>query len=165
MNEITAQNNFNYITDTIALKNSIEISYINLAQRLNEILVKRMWEPNYESFEEFLEDIKISGKKAHRMILMWNKLVVEYQIPEHKIITAGGWTVVETVMQYARDRATAEEWLEIAQHNTRSDLRKLILEAKTGIKMELCSHKNKEVITFERCLDCGDSRRLYENNK
>lgn len=165
MNKQLAQIHFKYCEQTIELKSSLELGYLDLAQRLWKISERRMFEPNYESFEEFLMDIKISRATANKLMNIWHRFIHEFGIKPKLLADAGGWSIVAEVLPYARNKSEAEDWLLLAKSNSRNDLRKHLIEAKTGIIMVNCRHADEEEITFYKCRKCGETRRKYPDEK
>ncbi len=161
MDKLTAKTNFNYCQETISLKSDLELSYLDLASRLHKIQLNRMYEPNYESFDEFLEEIKISKSTASKLINIWVRFVIQFKIKPKMLADAGGWTVVAEILPYADTKKSAERWLLDAKENRRKDLRKNLLELKTGISMSKCKHKNKRHVLFWKCEDCGETGQIF----
>ncbi len=146
------------------MKGDLELSYLALAERLHRIHLNRMYQPNFDTFEDFLEEIKISKGTASKMINIYLTFVVKYKIENKKLADAGGWTVVAEVLPYITSKTSALDWLVKCRQLTRSDLRKTITERKTGIMMDTCKHKDEEIITFAKCNTCGDTRRIYPDD-
>lgn len=162
MDSGVAKKNFDYCEETIALKYRLELSYLEFAERLYKISRDRLYLPNYDSFPEFLEELKISGGSASKLINVWVKFVMEFKVSKKVLSESGGWTKAAEILPYADSRQSAEDWLMRAKTLGRSDLRKMIKEAKTGILMGECPHpKNQvETITFCKCGRCGDTWRI-----
>lgn len=161
MNEKLAQHNFNYCEETISLKSKLELGYLDLAQRLFKIEDGGMYKPNYETFEEFLLEIKISLSTANKLKNIWVRFIHDLDIEPKMLAEAGGWSIVAEILPYAYTKKDAEKWLSLAKSNTKNDLRKHLIEAKTGIKMVNCRHLEEVVITFKKCLKCGETHRIY----
>lgn len=162
MNKNLAKVNYEYCNETLSLKNRLELSYLELAERLHKIQLNRMFEPNYDTFEEFLMEMKLSMATASKLINIYLRFVIKFKIQPRLLADAGGWSVVAELLPYAENKTSAERWLRQAKSNTRSDLRKSLMEVKTGIIMSSCKHKRQEKITFFKCLDCGETHREYE---
>ena len=165
MDRKLAKRNFDYCQQTIDLKNNIEYSYLELAQRLHKIFNEKLYEPNYETFSDFTEEIDISQATASKLIGIWQTFIIDYQLPPKQIAESGGWSKVSEIAKYANSKASALKWLARAAENTRTDLRKFITEEKTGIDMADCKHKDRTIITYWKCNTCGDTERIYEDDK
>lgn len=165
MDSKIAKTNFDFCKETMALKSELEMSYLQLGQRLGRIVIEKMYEPNYETFDEFLEEIKLSRATASKLINVYSKFIFEFKIRPQLLAEAGGWSKVAEILPFAENKSQAEAWLQKAKHITQSDLRKEIKEAKTGISMAGCKHVDCEVITFRKCRTCGDTERIYDKEK
>ncbi len=158
-NEIT---NFNYCQETVKLKQTIETSFLSLGERLSKIRDNRLYSGQWETFELFLEDAKLSPATASKLINIYQKFYLQWDIKAQELVDAGGWSVVATLLPICKTKEEAQGWLETAQLKSRSDLEKDIKEAKTGLMMADCLHPRKYVV--EICPDCGDRRKVYEEN-
>ena len=156
-----AKANYDFCEKTIALKENLELSYLELAKHLHLIELNRMYLPNFDTWEDFLIEVKISRATASKLLNIWRRLVIEYKITPETLAKAGGWSVVAEVLPYATSRTASEDWLCKARNNTRSDLRKFLKEAKTGLVMVDCRHSKEEIIVFAKCVKCGDTHRIY----
>lgn len=155
-----AKTNFGYCQETIALKGDLELSYLDLASRLHKIQLNKMYEPNYETFDEFLEEIKLSRATASKLINIWRRFVIQFKIKPRVLADAGGWSVVAELLPVVENKSQAEKWLLSAKETRRGDLRKNLLELKTGVLMMKCKHKEVDVICFWKCKRCGESGRM-----
>jgi hypothetical protein len=158
MNELK---NYNYCEETISLKKTIESSFLEMGKRLRDIRDKRLYEPQWTSFPEYLAEMKLSESQASKLINIYNKFVLEYQFTTEEILQTGGWAVLAEVLPVIRDKESATEWLEKAKNLTMQDLRIEVKERKTGKSMDGCKHENTYTITI--CRDCGNKQREYEN--
>lgn len=161
MDQRLAKLNYEYCREVVELKKDIERNYLELAGRLCKIEDEKMYEPNYETFADFLEEIHITPSVASRMKTIWRKFVLEYDIKPVKIAEAGGWDKVYSIVKISGSKQQAEDWLHKINHLNRADLRKEIKELETGVTMSECKHIHTEAITFHKCLDCGDTWREY----
>lgn len=161
MDKRIAKTNFDYCQETIALKGELELSYLDLASRLYKIRLNRMFEPNFDTFDDFLEEIKISRGSANKLINIWYRFIIQFKIKPKLLAAAGGWTIVAEILPHAENKAQAERWLRDAQENRRGDLRKNLKEHKTGIDMRVCKHRHRTAITFLKCKDCGDTEQFF----
>lgn len=162
MNNKVARSNFEYCQDTLKAKYDLELSYLDLASRLYNIHRESMFEPNYETFDEFLEELKISRFTANRLINIWSRFILEFKIRPKVLALAGGWSIVAEILPHVENKKQAEHWLHEAQGMRQRDLRKNLKEKSTGIDMRVCKHRDYEVITFKKCNHCGETIRIYE---
>lgn len=144
----------NYCNDTLALKNSIEIDFLELGKRLKNIRDNRLFESQWESFSEYVLEFKnLSEGTVSKLINIYEKFVVEYGFAPEQIAEAGGWTVLAETLPVVKTAKQAEHWLLQATALTRSDLRRSISEQKTGIEIENCTHPRKYTLCI--CPDCA----------
>lgn len=158
-----AKTNFDYCRATIKLKNDVELSYLDLASRLYKIHAEKMYEPNYEDFQEFLDEIKVSKTNAYNLMTIWERFVIQFNFKPKLLADAGGHTVIAEILPYSDSKAKAIKWLRQATYSSRRDLRIMLKEASTGVDMSSCKHDNKVVITFTECETCGDRERVYDH--
>lgn len=161
MDKRIAKTNFDYCQETINLKGDLELSYLDLASRLHKIQLNKMYEPNYESFDEFLWEIKLSKASASKLINIWVRFVIQFKIAPKLLAEAGGWSVVAEILPVAKSKSAAERWLRQAKANRRGDLRKTLKEKKSGVSMAKCPHKHKRNIFYWQCERCGDTGGIY----
>jgi len=155
MKEIT---NENYCQETLNLKQNIEESFLDLGERLFKIREKRLYEPSRESFDDFLMEMKMSSGTASKLINIYVKLVIGYQISVKQIASAGGWSIVAECLPIIKSREEAEEWIAKASFMTQTDIRRDIKEAMTGVQMKDCKH---EWETYRFCHVCKLREKTY----
>lgn len=162
MNARLAKTNFDYCEETRKLKHDLELHYIELGARLKKIDEEKLYEPNFDSFSEYLDDLGIDRSTASKLMAIWTRLVVGFCIRPKVIVDAGGWSKVAELLPVANTKDTSIEWLEKSAVLSKRDLRKEVKEFITGIPMMSCPHREVETITFCRCLKCGETMRKYE---
>ncbi len=148
---------YNYCEQAIKLKQHAEVTFIALAGHLMKIRDEKLWNAGYTSFEEFLDELKISPATASKLISIYQKYVIEYGFTDEELSAAGGWSVLAETLPLIGSRSLAEEWLVKSATLSLRDIRKEALEAKKGIittsTTTTCEHHNKMLI--EKCIDCG----------
>jgi len=149
-----ARENFEYCLNTIQLKDFIEHRFLELGKRLYDVHRKELYLPNYETFEEFCLELKMSRATISKLLNIYQKFVLEYKLSPKLITSAGGWSVVAETLTVVTSKKSAEKWLNIATHTSRNDLRKEIREQRTGINEYDCKHK-KDHYTLKICRECG----------
>lgn len=152
--------NLDFCNETTKLKQNIETAFLTLGERLMKIRDNRLYLGQWETFELYLMDAKISPAAASKLINIYNRFFVEWNFPAEKLVEAGGWTVVSTLLPVCKTKEQAEEWMDKALVLSRTDLEKEIKEIKTGIDMSKCDHVDNYVIRV--CRTCGDRERIYE---
>lgn len=163
MNESLAKKNTEYCQKTVFFKGEIEKTFLILGQRLMKIRDENLFEPNYETFEEFCREMKMSLATVSKLINIYQRFIVEWNFAPLKLAAAGGWTVVAELLPVVQNKKEAAYWLDIAEHNSRADLRRELNEKQTGITEENCRHKNK--YSIEICRDCKGRRVIDDSAK
>ena len=160
MNQNLAKTNKEFCDKIKHIRDDIEKHFIALALGLYTIREKKLFEPNYETFGEFVDgEMKMSQGTASKLIKVYEVFVSQYKLPKKEVIKAG-WTNLYTVLPVITDKAGAEEWLGQATELSRVDLEKLVKEKKTGVVQYDCKHKNTYLVKI--CQDCGERSRVYE---
>lgn len=151
-----------YLQKTIEMKFAIEGGYLVLAERLAKIRDEEMYLPEYENFVGFLDEMNISEATASKMINIYQRFVVEYEIPKDTIIAAGGWSTIAELLPHAKDKETALTLIDKVSGLMPGDKRRAMRELKTGIAMDTCKHIWDE-IHLRQCKKCGERQKIYDN--
>lgn len=147
-----------YLDETIQLTRMIESSYLDLASRLLNIRDQELWRGHYDSWQEFLEDVRISNSRASRLITLYEKLVLDYGIKKEDL-TPIGWSSAYQIAKHTENKLEAQELITFARHTRRKDLEDELRERKTGCQ----DHEIGEKIILGKCKNCGKLVRLDEN--
>jgi|ETNvirnome_2_300_1030623.scaffolds.fasta_scaffold06717_5 hypothetical protein len=153
ISEVLAKKNYDYCNDTIALKSDIETRFLELGHRLWEIRQKELYKPNYETFDEFTLELKMSRATVSKLVNIYETFVKQFGVPQKLLVGAGGWSVVAEVLPLATTKPKAITWLEKAGTLTRADLRKDILVAKGGKDIDDCDH-DEDYLILKICRKC-----------
>ncbi len=151
--------NHEYCTDTLRLKGGLEESFLELAKRLMSIRDEQKYAPQWDSFPSFLDEAKLSESTASKLITIYRKFVLEFQIPERRLLDAGGWTAVAEFAPMVNNRTDAETWLDRSSVLSRTDLRREITEAKRGVDQASCNHQF-DLLSINVCSECGLRERV-----
>lgn len=153
-NELT---NLKYCEEALRIKNEIEVRFLELGEMLYEIRVNKLYEPQWSSFYEYCLEFKgLSPSTISKLINVYKKFVLEFNFPQGKLQSVGGWTLLSDISKKCNTKEEAEHWISKASVLTRNDLKKtVIMDGK-----EECKHKNTFTITI--CKDCGERWREYE---
>lgn len=155
------QKNLEYCEKTLTLKSALEEGFVALGERLGRIRDEELYKPQWSTFAEFLEEMKLSEATASKMISIYQKFVIGFGIAPEKIALAGGWNPAYEISTFAQTKKEAVEWLEKSSTLTRQDLRKELQERKSGIPMKECKHK--DTYTIKICRDCGEREKINED--
>lgn len=148
-----------FCNQILEYKGGIEASFLELGRRLRLVREERLYSDQWESFDDYLMELKnISLPTATKLINIYGTFVVEYKIPVKKLVQAGGWTMLAETLPVVKSKEDALAWLEKATLLTRTDLRREIQEANTGILMRDCEHEESAYLRV--CLRCGIKERI-----
>lgn len=137
-----------YVKETLALRDQIEGAFLTLGERLDKIRVDSLWKGAYESWSEFLEEMRISEATASKMILVFRTYVLEYKLPITRLQKAG-WSNLYTAIPLLKAGNSIDEILEKAMTLRRADIQSEVREKEAG------DHKHDwETYKFRMCKVC-----------
>ena len=143
--------NTDYCEATISLRNTIEEGFCVLGERLHKILEGKLYEPKWESWQEFLEDLRIRPDVASKLIRIYQVLILEYKLSPKKIYTVGT-EIAYDITRVVKSKEEAVEWLEKGETLRLGDVRIAIKEKKTGVTQADCRHN---FYVLRVCFKCG----------
>jgi len=73
---------YQFCNNLIALKDEIEKNFLVLGKGLIAVRDERLYIPAWNSFPEYCEELKLSESKASKLISIYSKFVVAFDIPE-----------------------------------------------------------------------------------
>jgi len=153
-NEITPRG---FLKETIALRGQIEGAFLSLAERLYKIREERLWEGEYDDFDTFLLELKISKATASKLCTVHETFVVKHKIAVKKLFPIG-WSSLYAIAGHADTKEKAEDLVDRAGLLTRQDL-EISLRNENG-RQDACDHKNSRTVMV--CNDCSFRRQIYE---
>lgn len=145
-----------FCQETIELKKTIESGFIVLGERLAKIKAAEMWQSQWASFPEYLNEMNINESTASKMISVYKTYVEKYQIDE-AVLTSTGWDKLYGARELVEGK-TREEAVDIVNKISllkRDDTRELIREARNGV----CQHDWYEV-HLRVCKECGKREKI-----
>jgi hypothetical protein len=155
MNEVIK--NSQYCKDTIKLKSALESGFISLGERLMRIRDGRMWEGEWDSFAEYLAEIKVTEATASRLISVYGTFVIEDKMDETDLV-AIGWSNLYSISLRSKDAEERKSYVDKGLVMPSADLRK---ELRSSPKIRSCAHSDTYAVRI--CRDCGESLgRVYE---
>lgn len=155
--------NYEYCQKTLAFKDRIEKDFLALGKHLYNIRENRLYEPHWSSFHEFAMELKMSISSVSKLINIYRIYVLEYHYQPDELAKAGGWTVLAETLPHVTSQEAAGRVLTLAMELSRSDLKKELTEAKTGVQMISCPHEDSYAIRV--CRTCGDRHQIYEKEE
>lgn len=154
--------NYNYCQACIEWKEQIELAFIVLGEKLMNIRDKYMYVDSWESFDDYLKEIKMQPSVASRLITVYKKFVLEYELPVDRIAAAGGWSNAYEIIGKSKDREEALSWLERFENaDSEKTVGSIKKELRSGISRDDCPHSESYILKV--CLKCGEKVRVYEN--
>ncbi len=152
--------NFNYCQQAIEIKNKTEVSFLQLGEYLFNIREQRLYEGQWDTFHNFLEEMNLQDSTASKLISVYRKFIFELNIPKENLLEAGGWTKLAKIVNVIETPEDADEWLAKSSVLSMRDLEKEIKENKTGVEMKTCRHDNTYLV--EICKDCGEKWERFD---
>jgi len=153
--------NLDYCNQALKLKKGIELNFIVLGEFLLKIRDEKLYEGQWDSFLEYLEDMSMTEATATKIINIFKTFVLQYNVPREKLVEAGGWTKLYATLPLVKSKSDANYWITQSALLSIRDLSKEVKERETGIEMRKCKHKN--TYTIKICRDCGDRQQVHEN--
>jgi len=151
---------YNYCVEVVELKNKIEVAFLTLGEMLYQIRTNSLFEGSWETFADYLEEIKMSESVASRLITVYSKMILEYKISPDLIAKAGGWSNAYEIVKLSKNKEETEKWLEDSSSKMAKDIKIAIREAKTGVSQETCKHYDTYLLRI--CRKCGDKETVHE---
>lgn len=160
MTNITEKKNYDYCQHTINFKNGIERNFLELGARLYNIREENLYQPAWETFEEYCMELKgMSYGTVSKLISVYKTYVLEHSFSPEKIIEKGGtWTVLYKGIPLARDKQAATRFLDDIEHLSSRHVEQSVREAKSGVTEETCKHPDE--YTLKICPACGRKHRV-----
>ena len=164
MNTKELDKQYKFCVDLIELKNNIEKNFLVLGKGLLKIRDERLYFPQWDSFEIYLEELKLDPTKAIKLINIYTTFVLQYEIPEEQILKAGGWTVanqIQAVTKRLKDgKEQSEKLLDLAGVLSQKDFEKELSTARNGLDELECIHDLYEV-HLRCCRRCSLREKIY----
>lgn len=156
MSNLTSQD---FCQDTIELKRHLEGGFIDLGRRLYQIKQKEMWyDAGWSSFDEFTAELKMSPANCSKLISVYEKFVLEYNIPEQKLIEIGSWSSLYSIGAKTETKEEAEDWIDKARLMRREDIQSELKSKSVGEH----THEWSE-IHIRQCSICGERQKIYDD--
>lgn len=160
MTEIVEKKKHEYCKKTLEMEEGARMLYLLLGERLANIREERLYEPFWADWGTFCMEFKdLSPASISKIIKVYQLFVVKLGYSPEKLAKAGGWTKLYAISLHIKTKKDAEKWLALGESQSRQDLGKHLVEAKSGISMSDCKHKNTYVIRV--CEDCGNREKVY----
>lgn len=126
------EKNHGFCNETMELKNTIEISFLEMGKRLKAIRDGKLYRPYWDGFEDYLMEMKWDKTKGSRIIGIYETFVLKYKIEPRQLALAGGWSNLSEVLPAVKAAGTkeaAEHWVQKCIDNPQYELREEVSEA------------------------------------
>ena len=154
--------NYNYCNKALDFKKDLETRYLQLGEMLYKIKKDELYKSSWDSWVEYTWELRMPITKVNNLILIYSKLVVGFGLTFEQIAAGGGWSVIAEAISVMNTREEALHWIAEAANLKKEDLRKSVKEAKTGIIMSECKHKDTHLV--EVCDHCGEHWAVLTKN-
>jgi hypothetical protein len=153
MTEIT---NNEFVRQTVELVKSIETRFLELGARLYKIREERLWEGTFNSFEDFLAEIKMTKGNASILASVHKNYVLEGGIEPQQLAGIPYSNLYEAIPLIEKEGVTSAAVK--AETLTRSEIKDEVQEKKLGV--------HEHIIGDERwgVCSCGKFIKIHEEN-
>lgn len=146
----------NYLNDTLALKATIETSFLVLGERLRNIREDKLYMGEYETFDEFLLTAKISKASASKLITVYETFIMKFKMAPKQLAEVG-WSSLYAIAGHADTKEKAKDLVQKAGLLTRDHLLATLKEDGEGHNH--CKHADTRVV--EVCNNCSHRRQIF----
>lgn len=161
LTNFTEQEAYDFCIEVAGEFKAILKSSFALMAKLYLVKTLKLYEGQWDSWENFLDENNLDTVTGNKFVRIYERFVVQFQIPIEELEKVGNWTKLDAVMKYAQDPTKALEALKQAETlPTRSSLRKWLKEAVED-DFTPCSHPNCYTVSI--CKDCGERFGTYIN--
>jgi len=154
MTEIT---NNEFVRQTIELVKSIETRFLEVGARLYKIREERLWEGTYNSFEDFLAEIKMTKGNASILASVHKNYVLEGGIEPKQLAGIPYSNLYEAIPLIEKEGVTSAAVK--AETLTRSEIKDEVQEKKLGVH----EHIPKDDSRWAVC-ECGKFIKIHEES-
>ncbi len=152
------QKHYDYCQKTLELKDTLEQGFVALGERLKKIRDDRLYEGEWDDFQSYCEEMKMSEATASKIIGIYEKFIVLGGFSPAEVAKIGGWTTVAEALPFIKTKKDAEEILNEMANRNRQDLRIYLKERRTGLPQEKCNHS--DTYQIEICRKCGQRKQV-----
>lgn len=158
--KVAANTNHDYLEGTIALRDQIEEGFLVLAERLKKIRDEQLYASEYDSFDSFIAELRVSRSTAYKIIGVFEKFILLGELNPADVARRG-WGNLCLFLGFIKNKSDAREIFDRISPLTRTDASRELLEMKTGKSMKDCQHDFEE-IHLRQCRICGLKEKVYE---
>lgn len=154
---------YQFCEETGKLARGIKNGLMLLAQRLYRIERQKLYKPTYEKFYQYCDEIELHESVASRLIGIYEKFVLDLQIPFEEIESVE-YTKLYEIRKIAETKDIAMHWIEKVNSpipEQRLSIRDLKAEIKKlqnlGDEDEQCPTGHGNTYLVRCCRDCGET--------
>ena len=141
----------NYCKETLQFIETISQSFLVLGERLHKIQSERLWETDYSSWEEWVEETKMSAGNISKLISVYETWILDCKVDPAKLSAIPYSTLYEMRKLLKSDNSNALQVVE----ESGGLMRKHIEDKVRDVEFPKCKHQNTSRI--EICNDCHKS--------
>lgn len=134
-----------------ALQSATNTAFITTGELLYKIRTEKLWQQAYESYDDFLMELRMSKGTASKLAKIYKVFVLDANLPTEEVARAS-WSTLGAILPHITP-SNAAEWLNKAILLSRTDILRELKEQETGIPMTDCKHEKTHTIAI--CDDCG----------
>jgi len=155
-----ARRNYDFCIETIGLVRVIEENFLEVGARLSKIYKEELYKPGWDTWQDYLEDMRMSESKASRLSNIHARLEGEFEIPKTKLLAVGSWSDLSEVLPIAKDKKEALQIIEKITPLDREGRRQFLRKKKTGIDPDNHEH---DYYILKICKTGGERIRIYDD--
>lgn len=113
----------NILQECISLRHSLEVGFLKLGEYLKKIREEKLFEGKYESFEDFLLELRVSKATASKLEAVYEYFILKYRFPS-KTIAQIGWSSlyeIQRKLPKGIKKKEVEQWIDKGKLLTRVD--------------------------------------------
>lgn len=146
---------YQFCQETTQLASGIKSAFMLLAQRLHRIERQKLYQPTYDHFYMYCDEIGIDKGTASKLTTIYEKFCREYEIPFEEVKDVE-YTKLYLIKKVSETKELAYHWLdEIKSGLTVQDLKKRIAEVTTGVDQMECPHASTYLVRC--CRECKET--------
>lgn len=149
--------NQDFCRDTIELVKAIETRFLELGARLYKISEKKLWEGNYDSFNDFLINANVNKGTASKLVNIYRSYVIDGGVKVEQLAGVpytNLYQAIPLIEKEGADRAAV-----LAETLTKDEIKEELREQKFGVHEHV-------VVGDERwgVCTCGKFVKIDENH-
>jgi len=149
--------NHKFLQETVELKSTIEQSFLALAERLYKIRGERLWDGEYDTFDEFLTELDLSAATCSKLCSIYEHWILKAGVKVEALGKCAWSSLYEAIPLL--EKGNANELAEELKLLTRADAIEKVRET-----MKPCERHDWQDVHFRQCENCGKREKIYQDN-